>query len=118
MLNRFCFGARRIGGGSFLEKVEDLINPGSEKVQRREDAAVRAEVVLFHDFFVVYRVPDIDVAVKGDITDGGIEVDYVGGRALGVEMRVDSLHKGCFARTWGGSLLGNPRLERMGEGRY
>lgn len=47
-------GRGRDGGreGAFFEQGEDLVDFGGEEVEGGEDAAVRAEVVLGHYFFV------------------------------------------------------------------
>ena len=66
--------------------MQDLVDLSGEEIQRGEDAAVRAEVVLLHHFFVVNRVADVDVRGEGDGADGRIEVDDVGWSSLRVEM--------------------------------
>ena len=76
---------------------------------------------MFHDFFVIYGIADVDVAVEGNGAYGGVEVDHVGGLALGMEVRVYSLHEGGLSGAWGDTMLGYPyqggvRWERL-EGR-
>ena len=75
-----------------------------EEVETCQDAPVGAEVVLFHYFFVVYRVADVDVAFEGHGADCGIEVDDVGRGGgggvplvVGVQVGVEALHEGRFA---------------------
>ena len=94
------FGVWGVGvrGCTFLEEIEHLVDFGGEEVQGCEYAAIGAEVVLLHYFFVVDRVADVDVAGKRNFPDGGVEVDYVGDVAFGVEVRVDPLHECGFAR--------------------
>lgn len=58
-------GARGGREGAFFQQGEDLVDFGGEEVEGGEDAAVRAEVVLGHYFFVGDRVPDVDVGVVG-----------------------------------------------------
>ena len=58
---------------------------------------------MFHDFLVVYAIPDVDIGGEGNGADGGVEVYYVGfgsvagGCAGGMEVGVDSLHECGFA---------------------
>ena len=61
-----------------------MIDFCGEEIQRCKDASVGAKVVLLHDFFVVYRVADVDVGGEWDIADRGVEVQDVGRGTLGV----------------------------------
>ena len=97
MLDGFRIRLRRVRSRTFLKQTEDLVNLRGEEVEGGEDAAVGAEVVLLHDFFVVDGVTDVDIAVEGDVADGGVEVDYVGRCTFGVEVGVDALHEGGLA---------------------
>ena len=56
--------------------------------------------ILFHNFFVLYGVTDIDVRFVGEGQDGGVKVEDVGWFACCVQVHVETLHEGCFARTW------------------
>lgn len=94
----FDVGLLRVGFRSLFQEVHDLIDLGDEEIEGGEDAAVWTEVVLLHDFFVVDGIADVDVAFKGDVADGGVEVHYVGRRLLGVEVGIDSLHESCLPR--------------------
>ena len=79
VLYGFGIGGFRVWSGAFFEEVKNLVDFGGEEIERGKDTAVGAQVVLFHYFFVVYRVPDVDVAVEGDGADGGVKVYYVWG---------------------------------------
>ena len=52
---------------------------------------------MFHYFFVVHAVPDIDIGVERNGADGGVKVHDVGDVFLGVEVGVDALHEGGLA---------------------
>ena len=94
------------GRGTLLEDGHDLVDFGGEEVQGGHNAAVGAEVVLPHYFFVVDGVADVDVALEGYGPDCGIEVDDVGWLLLGVEVSVEALHEGGLAGAYGGGLVG------------
>jgi hypothetical protein len=56
--------------------------------------------ILFHDFFVVYRVADVDVGFVGEVKDCWVEVEDIGRVSLGMEVDVETLHECCFAGAW------------------
>lgn len=97
MLDRFRIWLLRVGSRPFLKKPKDLINLRGKEVESCEDTAIRAEIILLHNFFVVDGVANVDVAVEGDISDSGVEIDHVGWCAFGVEVGVYSLHEGRLA---------------------
>lgn len=43
----------------------------------RKKAEWNCDCALLHDLMVVYRVPDVDVGLKGDIRYGGVEVEDI-----------------------------------------
>ena len=101
MFNGFG-GGRVLGGGrgcAFFEQSDYLVDFGGEEIQRGKDTTIGAQIILLHHFFIVNRVADVNIAIKRDIADGGVEVDNIWRRALGVEMGIDALHESCFART-------------------
>eukprot|EP00961_Rhodomonas_salina_P141470 1904841-Rhodomonas_salina.1 len=70
--------------------VTNLVELSSEEVEGGHDTAVGAEFVLLHDLFVVDGVANIDVAAVGELGDGGVEVDDVGGDLLFVDVDADA----------------------------
>ena len=54
--------------------------------------------VLLHNFFVVHRVPNVNVALEREVLDRGVKVDNIRRLLLGMEMRVETLHEGCLPR--------------------
>ena len=71
---------------------KDLIEFGSEQIQSSHDTTIRSQIVLFHYFLIVDRVPDIDVCVEWEMHDGWIEVEDVRRSRLRMEVRIDALH--------------------------
>ena len=77
-----------------------MIDFSGEEVQGCEDAAVGAEIVLLHYFFVVYRVSNVNIAFKGNVADCWVEVDDVWWFSLGMKMGIYALHECRFAGAW------------------
>ncbi len=98
VLNGLLVRLLRVRGGALLQETQDLVHFGGKEVQRRQDAAVGAEVVLPHHLLVVDGIADVDIAFEGDIQYGGVEVDDIRGLFFRMQMCVDALHEGCFAR--------------------
>ena len=95
-------GSRVLGGGrgcAFFKQSDYLIDFGGEEIQRGKDTTIRPEIILLHHFFIINRVADVNIAIKRDIEDGGVKIDNIWRRVLGVEIGIDALHKSCFART-------------------
>lgn len=57
--------------------IQDLIELCGKKVKGGHDAPVGSQIVLFHNFFVVYSVPDVDIAGKNQFIDSRVEIDDV-----------------------------------------
>lgn len=72
-----------------VNKVHYLIKSGGKKVQRGQNPTIRAQVVpapgeissgccvLFHDFFVVQGIFDVNISFKLHSVDGRVQVNQV-----------------------------------------
>lgn len=86
-------------GRSFLDQSQDLIKLCGKQVQRGEDATIGAQIVLLHDLGIIDGIPDVNVCREGEVRDCWVEVQDVGLFVCrSVEVRVEALHEGGFAR--------------------
>jgi hypothetical protein len=86
-------------------KAVYLVEFGGEQVQGSDDGAVGSQVVLFHDFFVVDGVSNINVCSVSEVGDCGVEVKCVKWFLFGVQFQVQPLHQRGLAT----SLLAQTR---------
>jgi hypothetical protein len=95
---------------SFLDDPKNLIDFCSEKVETSRYRTIWTKaisivnpsplVILFHDFFIVYTVADIDVCFVGDVDDCGIQVEDIGWFPCRMKMDIETLHECCFSRAY------------------
>jgi hypothetical protein len=76
-----------------------LIYFRGKKIERCENAPVWTQVISLHDFFIVDRVANVDVRCERHIQDRRVEVHYIWGFFLPMEMCIYSLHESGFAGT-------------------
>eukprot|EP00962_Isochrysis_galbana_P041709 scaffold15389_cov131-Isochrysis_galbana.AAC.6 len=79
--------------GACLDQPHDVLEAGGKQVERGEDAAVGAELILAHHLAVVDRVTDVDVRAEGRLEHRRVEVDQVVRRLALVQVRVEPLHE-------------------------
>lgn len=99
IIDRLLVCVLRVRTCALLEELQDLVDLGREQVEGRKDATVRTEVVLLHDFLVVNRVSNVNIALEGHVEYSWIEVYDVGRISLAVKVGVDALHEGRLARS-------------------
>ena len=55
--------------------------------------------LLFHDFFVVDRIADIDITFERGRPHGGVKIDDIWDVLFGVKIGIDALHESRLSRT-------------------